>query len=289
MNQWQVRTDTDEDDQDNDYLPIDGLLKGTVKAQVGSGKVTISPSSVEVGSTRNFDITYTAATAVTGYLWVEPPSTALKEADGTTDLLLTEDTVETTGDRAGSRTYGYINQSRISGDVKQVIEASGRAVVWGPIKFSKGTPFTKTIERAQVINVDNTSPGSYDWVVHFVIDDPITSRDSPGNNRAPVNGALPGAERKLYVLRANADPNQPDVTFALTRSHTAAAVAAVTGDTDPTAQTTPNEFEAAEDYRIVFTFTAENTPIKDRLCKIYPPELWYDWLEYTYHSGRCSG
>ena len=273
-NMWRVQTDSDEDSAiTDDYAPTDGIYKGEVKAQLGSGKVTTTPSSVEVGSPRNFTITYTAATKLENvYLWVELPTRsaspvhALEGATAATALTLTEDTVDSENENNSS--YGYINQTRITGDVKQVLADSRSAVVWGPLDFSRGNTFTKTIERTRV----GDNAGSFDWIVHLLTgDDPITDRGTLSDGdvssaTTPGTPSLLSEAATLYVLEASADPNSPSVMFDLTNSY-------AEGTLD-TAQDDSKFFQAAEKYRVVFTFSATNTPIKDGYVEFTLPSGW---------------
>ena len=67
----------------------------------------------------------------------------------------------------------------------------------------------------------------------------------PRNRQPPSTFPTTGAiASRLYILQADADPDDPDVTFTIT-----------TPD--------PATFAAASEQTIVFTFVPINTPIKD--------------------------
>ena len=103
----------------NTPVPFD--TKGTVGLISGSGKIEITPVSVEIGDTPDFTVKYTAAVAVKGmYIRVDLPENAFKEVyrdsdvrdDALTDRPLTLKTAPTASD--GSRNYGYTRPSNSS-------------------------------------------------------------------------------------------------------------------------------------------------------------------------------
>ena len=102
---------------------------------------------MEVDSTRDYVIKYTAATALDkAYLIVGLPAGVFSDVSGwytyrhIDTMPLVEDADGTDG--SGEAIYGYLNVE----DNQEITTDEYRRIIWGPLKLNKGQVFTKTIK-----------------------------------------------------------------------------------------------------------------------------------------------
>ena len=233
---WNVATSVDGAATPTD-LP-DGDQKGTVRQRAGSGEVTISPSAVEVNSTRDYTIAYKAATVLENvYLVVRLPAAAFVSANDEGVVTALRVLTEARTGTDGALNYGYIPDAD-----DQTLETDGAFVAWKIAKLGKGSTFRKTIKRLRASN----SAGVHDWDVQLVTTE-VTAASS-----FPDTGAIAS---RLYILQADANPDNPDVTFSITTPADAT-------------------FPAASEQTITFTFAPVNTPIKAGNVSFRIPSGW---------------
>ena len=139
--------------------PVTTITGGLIGAVEGSGRMQISPASVENGATkRDFTLTYTAYTAVTGSnIQITPAGIVLDDADDTdnVDVELQEDS---------SSAYGYVSGSTSpSGNSPGtlVIDNVAGTITWEGVELAKGAKLTIKVD-----NVDVTEDAdNYEWEV----------------------------------------------------------------------------------------------------------------------------
>ena len=251
---------------------------GVTQAREGSGTVEINTSAVEIDTYQSsITITYTAAADIEGaYLIVQIPTGAFKmpdrnpdtTADDTTfiDLVLRNADAERVNEHA-TAPYGDVTPVR-SGDITQeLIGDPATAILWGPLALKKDRKFVGTIRRVRITE----DTGTYAWTAHLAIPggaNPTRPTAVPGTTDASAITVDP-----LYVLQAEQNPIDPDVTFEITE---AVALPLSTAGL-PTALRTAGPggfgyYDASGRYRITFKFTAVRTPIKDGAVRwISPP------------------
>ena len=139
---------------------------GVMSALAGSGKMDISPISLEAGA-RNRDIilTYTAYTKLDGYdIEITPLGIVL---DATNTLQKTD-----------SSGYGYVSGSRSSND----LSITSNVITWDNITLQKNQTLRTTIRKVNI----STTAGNYSWAVKVgpnngtlvaIVDDPTTDVD----------------------------------------------------------------------------------------------------------------
>ena len=222
-------------------LPVDNIKGGDVEQRNGSGEVTVNNPAVEINATKSYTFTYKAGTKLTdAYLVVafptDSPFVGNADSDGNRSTVDTFQELE----KSSSSEYGFV----VKADNQTVI-ASGVGIKW---KFSLGASrsISRTISRLRV----GDTPGDHDWRLWLVATD-------PGDALPTGSDADPHFMPKLYVLKAEAKPDAPNVTFAITEP---------TGDV---------LFPAAmEKATITFRFTAQDTPIKDGYVSLDIPKDW---------------
>ena len=139
---------------------------GVVSALAGSGKVDISPVSVEAGARRrDIILTYTAYTKLDGYdIEITPDGLVL---DSTNTLQKT--------DPSG---YGYVSGSRSSSD----LSITSDVITWDNVTIDKNKTLRTTIRRVDI----STTAKNYKWTVKVgpnngtleeIVDDPTTAVD----------------------------------------------------------------------------------------------------------------
>ena len=194
---------------------------GAVSGTVGSGRMQISPVSLEAGAPqRTFTLTYTAYTKLTdvniritadGIITVDP-----NENDDI-DIELQTDTASD---------YGHVSGS-VSSSASTAPDAptvSGDFITWEGVTLVKDDKLTTTISRVDVTE----TPDNYEWEV--VVDGNLLVDDK--NTKDIDDRAI------LSVVDTSAE----SVKFE------------VDGD---------DSFPAASSQKIVFKFTAVDTPIRD--------------------------
>ena len=250
---------------------------GVTQAREGSGTVKINTSAVEIDTYQSsITITYTAAADIEGaYLIVQIPTGAFKmpdrnpitTEDDTTfiDLVLRNADAERVNEHA-TAPYGDVTPVR-SGDITQELINDGTAILWGPLALKKDRTFVGTIRRVRITE----TTGTYAWTAHLVIpDDEGRPSGVPNAGDASEISVDP-----LYVLQAEQNPIDPDVTFEITEA--VALPLSTAGATDTLRTAGPGGFgyyDAAGRYRITFKFTAVRTPIKDGVVTVDLPDGW---------------
>ena len=167
-----VQTDTDESGFDDlDFTTPAGVGQvgdpaGKVHPLLGSGKVTIEPSAVEINVTRDFTVTYTAPTKLENvWLIVElPADAAFKDEEGDAITTLTTTRIVEAGPEEGTRNYGYLPDDA---DI-QTFNDPPTAVFWKIASISKGSTFRRTIKRLRVTE----DAGVYQWGVYLATETP---------------------------------------------------------------------------------------------------------------------
>ena len=146
-----------------DVTTITGGLIGAVE---GSGRMQISPASVENGDTkRDFTLTYTAYTAVTGSIQITPAGIVLDDADDTDNVVEELHDVDT---RSGK--YGYVSASASpSGNSEGAlaVDSTTGMITLTDVNLAKNAKLTTTIRRVHVTE----DAGNYEWDVHVVTED----------------------------------------------------------------------------------------------------------------------
>ena len=112
-----------------------------------SGEVTITPSAVEVNSTRDYTIAYKAATAVENvYLVVRLPEAAFGGPtvahDGAFDRITRSNRKSRTG-TDGTLNYGYIPDAD-----DQILATDGAFIIWKIAKLGKGSTLQEEYKKA---------------------------------------------------------------------------------------------------------------------------------------------
>ena len=216
---------------DTRTAPVTTITGGLIGAVEGSGRMQISPASVENGATkRDFTLTYTAYTAVTGNIQITPAGIVLDDADDT-------DNVDVKLQNETSGAYGFVGGSTSpSGNSPGILDedmlASG-VIEWEGVTLAKGAKLTIDVD-----NVDVTEDAdNYGWEVRV---------------GTPVNGVL-GEDT---ILTDDAATEDVDETAVLTVVDTepGSVTFDVVGD---------GMYPAASKRSIEFRFTAESTPIRD--------------------------
>ena len=148
---------------------ITGGFIGTV---AGSGRVQLSPVSLEAGSKgRTFTVTYTAYTAVEGNIQITPSGIVLEDADTTDNVV-----VELQNTSSGA--YGYvIGSASPSGNSMGTLAIDNVAgtITWQNVELKKNAKLTTTIRKVDVTE----DAGNYEWVTMVagrpVLDDGTTA------------------------------------------------------------------------------------------------------------------
>ena len=210
-------------------LVIDG---GHGFAEAGSGKVTIQPSAMEMGSLRrNLTVTYTA------YTDLENPTTISIQTNGLI-IDLNADPVEKLqkDDPAG---YGYVFGDFID---ELEINAAGDMITWTVMGLKAGRSLKATINQVNISKV----PDEYPWMVMVsgttavdtettaaLLDDPYA--DADGDSKADDNDEIETAY--FTVVRTSKDT----VTFEVDKT----------------------DLRALNEETLEFKFTAATTAIRD--------------------------
>ena len=191
----------------------------------------ISPPSVENGVTkRDFTLTYTAYTAVTGNIQITPAGIVLDDADDT-------DNVDVELQDTSSGAYGHVSGSTSpSGNSPGTLAIDNVAgtITWAGVELAKNAKLTIKVD-----NVDITEDAdNYEWEVRV---------GTPDGNGALGDGT---------ILMDDAATEDVDETAVLTVVDTepGSVTFDVVGD---------GMYPAASKRSIKFKFTAESTPIRD--------------------------
>ncbi len=148
------------------------ITGGLIGAVAGSGRVQLSPVSLEAGSKgRTFTVTYTAYTAVEGDIQITPSGIVLEDADTTDNVVVQlQDTI--------SGAYGYVTGSASpSGNSTGTlaIDSLAGTITWQSVELKKNAKLTTTIRKVDVTE----DAGNYEWVTtvaaRAVIDDGTTA------------------------------------------------------------------------------------------------------------------
>ncbi len=174
----------------------------------GSGKVDLSPVSVEAGSQRrDITVTYTAYTDLTNTtIEIEPRGLVI---DASADQILQDD---------NSAAYGYV-----TGSESDSLTVEADKLTWTSISVKKGKTVTARIRRVNIV----ADAGEYPWAVTVggqtdaIQDDPTTT----DVNEIPI----------LSVVKTSADA----ITFAIDGADTFSAGSEATIDFKFTAESTP--------------------------------------------------
>ncbi len=178
----------------------------------GSGKVDLSPVSVEAGSQRrDITLTYTAYTDLTDTTIVITPTGIV--IDASADQILQDD---------NSAAYGYVTGSESDSLTVATSEDTG-TLTWTSISVKKGKTVTARIRRVNIV----ADAGEYPWAVTVggqtdaIQDDPTTTEV----NEIPI----------LSVVQTSADA----ITFAIDGADTFSAGSEATINFKFTAESTP--------------------------------------------------
>ena len=198
---------------------------GSVIGRPGTGTIEITDTAVQINTPESFDIKYTAVTAIAdAYLAVKLPlapsnpfmmpnvnddtqltALTLTDANFPDPADITVDLPHPNGDNPRSR-YGRVESLRVSHnsrDVTQTVTAD--TIVWGPLTLpAKGT-LTAKINNVRI--TDQTSAYLWEATLVFMADRPV-GLATENKLEAPT----------LYVLQADANPTDPDVTFEISES-----------------------------------------------------------------------
>ena len=217
-----------------DVTKLEGGLLGAV---MGSGRMVISPASMENGETsRTFTLTYTAYTAIEGDIVITPKGIVVENDSATANV--TEELQSTS-----SGGYGYVTGSASpSGSSTGTLDTSRLAdgiIAWEGAMLAKNAKLTTTVRRVHITE----DAGNYEWVTtvgaattgttdNVLADDPTTE---------DVNEVA-----TLTVVNTERD----SVKFEVIKGATV---------------------YAADKTSIEFRFTAEATPIRDGTVSFVVP------------------
>ena len=214
---------TDIDGGVDEQVGVTSITGGLIGAAAGSGRMQISPVSIEDSAkSRTFTLTYTAYTALDSVdITIAPDGIVLEDDTGTENV--TEELQDTS-----SGSYGYvIGSASPSGNNKGTLDAAMLAdgvIKWEGVTLAKNAKLTTTVRRVHVTDTAD----NYEWVTMVgpatVMDD-TTTEDI---NEVAV----------LTVVNSDRDA----VKFEVIKGATV---------------------YAADKTSIEFRFTAEATPIRD--------------------------
>ena len=140
-------------------------------------------------------------------------------------------------------------------------------VVWGPIALNAGSSFQGRIRNVRI--TDRT--GVYDWSVSLS----VAPADRPGAITDDVLGDEDSVKAlMLFVLQADANPTDPDVTFEISKAEALPLSTLGSGAEATAGQGGFGFYDAAGRYRITFKFTAVRTPLKQGKVALTLPAGW---------------
>ncbi len=191
---------------------VEKIEGGVIINDAGSGKVDLSPVSVEAGSQRrDITVTYTAYTDLTNTtIEITPAGLVI---DASADQILQDD---------DSAAYGYVTGSESDSLTVATSEDTG-TLTWTSISIKKGKTVTARIRRVNIV----ADAGEYPWAVTVggqtdaIQDDPTTT----DVNEIPI----------LSVVKTSADA----ITFAIDGADTFSAGSEATINFKFTAESTP--------------------------------------------------
>ena len=177
------------------------------------------------------------------------------------------------GDRASSR-YGRVEMVTRQRDAEQTLHDSGNCtaydtIVWGPIALNAGSSFQGRIRNVRI--TDQT--GVYDWSVSLSV-----APAARPTARFETTDALDDEDSvkalMLFVLQADANPTDPDVTFEISEAEALPLSTLGSGAEATAGQGGFGFYDAAGRYRITFKFTAVRTPLKQGKVALTLPAGW---------------
>ena len=285
---------------DSDQVPATTSV-GEILERPGTGTIEVTDVAVQINTPESFDIKYTADTAIEGaYLVVALPNPnpfLMPDASDDTQLVpltLTAvassnsngypvgnydaDNPHPNGDNPRSR-YGRVENFRVShnsGNVAQTV--TDNVIMWGPLFLpAKGT-LTADINNVRI--TDQT--GVYPWTASL-------SFSRPTDGLVQTADALDLDEVVLYVLQADANPTDPDVTFEILNAK--ALPLSTLGSPSIISEAGQggfNSYDASGRYRITFRFTAVRTPINKGSVSFTLPDGWSPANETAGTPGYIS-
>ncbi len=240
----QIPPDTDGEDA----TTVSG---GRVLPQAGSGTITMDPETGEAGDDlRKITLTYTAGTPLSNVtLEIDVKGIVVENVDET------DETEQLHDDSANDDDYGYVTHSATFTPTQTIgtLSNSGTTIAWGGLTFTRaGQAFVVTIENVRL----QDEGASVEFSTRIGPDGTDLNADT-----AAIALYTLDPSPTLYIT----DPKDDAVQFTIT---SALANPAATGGTFA-------RFSAGQELdELTFTFTAEETSIKDGQVRFTLPDGW---------------
>ena len=224
-------------------IDVTKITGGLIGAVPGSGRMQISPISIEDGQTsRTFTLTYTAYTAVTGDIVITPAGIVLDDDPATQNV--TEELQNTS-----SGGYGYvIGSASPSGNSRGTLAidntVTNPTITWEGVELAKNAKLTTTVRRVHVTE----DAGNYEWETRVGVDVANTDVD----------------ESLLTDDTTTADIDEVATLTVVNTERDAVKFEVIEGGT----------VYAADKTSIKFRFTAETTPIRTVAFRLKSQPHW---------------
>ena len=225
---------------------VDGGVVGAVE---GSGKMELSPTAVEAGDSRSFTLTYTAATDLTVVnIRISPSGIHTADPDKTADMLHE-------GTSSSDSSYGAVSgvtshTTDEKGSLDTTMLPSG-VIQWTGVSLKKDHTLTIYVNNVKI--TDRAS--KYQW----------ETRVSGTNGVDPI---VTAETAEIEDDMATEDVNEVTLhTLYVEDTENDGIVFEIDGESEAT-------YNAASKQTIIFTFTAETTPIRDGEVSFAIPGGW---------------